>query len=97
MPLIRVSEALEKQGGEAPARDQDSLQVVVYSDQGRSVGLVVDRILDIVEESFVLQPQAGREGVSGSGVIQKQVTDILDVPGLLAAHADLWPPARVGE
>jgi hypothetical protein len=46
---------------------------------------VVDRILDIVEESFVMQRQAGRTGVLGSAVIQKRVTDIVDVPGLIAA------------
>jgi len=46
---------------------------------------VVDRILDIVEESFVMQRQSGHSGVMGSAVIQKRVTDILDVPGLIAA------------
>jgi two-component system chemotaxis sensor kinase CheA len=85
MPLIRVSEVLESQRGQAVETVQDSLHVVVYSDQGRSVGLVVDRILDIVEESFVLERQAGRKGVLGSAVIQKRVTDVLDVPGLIAA------------
>ncbi len=83
MPLVRVSSALG-QGSESAA-SRDSLHVVVYSDHGRSVGLVVDRILDIVEESFVLDRQSSRQGVLGSAVIQKRVTDILDVPGLIAA------------
>jgi two-component system chemotaxis sensor kinase CheA len=48
---------------------------------------VVDRILDIVEEAFVMQTQTGRKGLLGSAVIQKRVTDILDVPGLIAAAA----------
>ena len=85
MPLLRVSEVLESKRGKSEHKDQEPLHVVVYSDQGRSVGLVVDRILDIVEESFVMQPQAGRKGILGSAVIQKRVTDILDVPGLIAA------------
>ncbi len=85
MPLIRVSEALEGRYRKAAESEQESLQVVVYSDKGRSVGLVVDRILDIVEESFVMQRQTGRNGILGSAVIQKRVTDILDVPGLIAA------------
>jgi len=46
---------------------------------------VVDRILDIVEESFAVERQTGRKGVLGSAVIQKRVTDLLDVPGLIAA------------
>ena len=85
MPLVRVSEVLESKGGKAAENGQESLHVVVYADKGRSVGLVVDRILDIVEESFVMQRQTGRKGVMGSAVIQKRVTDILDVPALIAA------------
>ncbi len=85
MPLVRVSEVLESKRAKTAGKAQESLHVVVYSDKGRSVGLVVDRILDIVEESFVMQRQSGREGVMGSAVIQKRVTDILDVRGLIAA------------
>jgi len=84
MPLVRVSEVLGSKFRKTEDNAEESLHVVVYSDQGRSVGLVVDRILDIVEESFVMQPQAGRKGILGSAVIQKRVTDILDVPGLIA-------------
>jgi len=85
MPLVRVSEVLEGRDRHAVPAGQESLQVVVYSDKGRSVGVVVERILDIVEESFVMQRQTGRTGILGSAVIQKRVTDILDVPGLIAA------------
>jgi len=84
MPLVRVSEVLESKRQKTDDNGQESLHVVVYSDKGRSVGLVVDRILDIVEESFVMQRQTGRKGVLGSAVIQKRVTDILDVAGLIA-------------
>ncbi len=87
MPLVRVSEVLDSNLQKKVDQDQESLHVVVYMHNGRSVGLVVDRILDIVEESFVTQPQSGRKGVLGSAVIQKRVTDILDVPGLIAAAA----------
>jgi len=83
MPLLRVSEVLAGRLRKPIEDRQESLQVVVYAGQGRSVGLVVDRILDIVEESFVMQRQSGRKGVMGSAVIQKRVTDILDVPGLI--------------
>ena len=85
MPLVRVSNVLESKHRKAAEGEPESLHVVVYADQGRSVGLVVDRILDIVEETFVMQRQTGRKGVMGSAVIQKRVTDILDVPGLIAA------------
>jgi two-component system, chemotaxis family, sensor kinase CheA len=82
MPLIRVSEVLRAQNG-ARTDDSKPIQVVVYSEQGRSVGLVVDRILDIVEETFVPQQPSRRAGLLGSAVIQKRVTDLLDVRGLV--------------
>jgi two-component system chemotaxis sensor kinase CheA len=84
MPLLRVSKVLESHHTQDASREE-SLQVVVYADQGHSVGLVVDRILDIVEEAFVMQRETRRAGVKGSAIIQKRVTDILDVPGLIAA------------
>jgi two-component system chemotaxis sensor kinase CheA len=70
----------------------------VYRNGGRSLGLVVDRILDIVEEEVILEAPAARPGVLGSAVIQGQVTEILDVPGAIevidpttAAAAEVGP------
>ena len=88
MPLIRVSDFMgtghdEKSSGNSDG--SEAIQVVVYSEQGRSVGLVVDRIIDIVEETIVLQQPSPRAGVLGSAVIQQRVTDLLDVHGLVRA------------
>jgi two-component system chemotaxis sensor kinase CheA len=85
MPLVRVSEVLKTTRQKTADSGPRALQVVVYSENGRSVGLVIDRILDIVEESFVIQPDTGRTGVLGSAVIQQRTTEVLDVRGLLAA------------
>jgi len=90
MPLIRVAEALdlpESERSETADDGQAPLQVVVYADQGRSVGLVVERILDIVEEDVVLDRLAERAGILGTAVVQQRVTDMLDVQGVVrAAH-----------
>ncbi len=84
MPLIRLSRILELSSGAAAApAGEERMQVVVYSESGRSVGLIVDRIVDIVDEKLVLQNPAQRRGVLGSSVIQKRVTDLLDVPGVV--------------
>jgi two-component system chemotaxis sensor kinase CheA len=81
MPLVRVSDILQIN---VEARDpNDSLQVVVYSERGRRVGLVVDRILDIVEENVVIQNPSQRDGIRGSMVIQSRVTDLLDIPTIV--------------
>ncbi|MFZ0734538.1 MAG: chemotaxis protein CheW [Candidatus Sulfotelmatobacter sp.] len=84
MPLIRLSRVLASAGKEPAIASEDvRLQVVVYSEAGRSVGLVVDRIVDIVDETLTVENPAERKGVLGSSVIQKRVTDLLDVPGVV--------------
>jgi two-component system chemotaxis sensor kinase CheA len=59
------------------------MQVVVYSEHGRSVGLVVGRINDIVEETVTIERAAQSQGILGSIVIQQRVTDLLDVPAVI--------------
>ncbi len=57
---------------------------------------MVDHILDIVDESYVLDRQMARPGVLGSAVIQRRVTDVVDVAGLIArAQPALRPEACV--
>ena len=68
--------------------ENDALHVIVASlGQERSVGLVVDRILDIVEERLTVRGTASRDGVFHTTVIQDQVTELLDV-GRLIRRAD---------
>jgi two-component system chemotaxis sensor kinase CheA len=88
LPLIRLKEVLpghsdERSTKEATAADSELLQVVVYADRDRSVGLVVDRILDIVETQLEVRHDVQRPGILGSAVIQQRVTDLLDVPGVI--------------
>lgn len=83
LPLIPVSKYLPVT--EAAASTNDPMQVVVYSEQGRSVGLVVSKISDIVHESITVRREAKRNGIAGSAVIQNRVTDLLDVPGIIRA------------
>ncbi|HXG18157.1 MAG TPA: chemotaxis protein CheW [Methylomirabilota bacterium] len=79
MPLVRLAQTL----GLASGEERDPLQVVVYSYQGRSIGLVVDRILDIVEETVIVQSRSHRAGILGSAVIQQRVMDLVDVHGVI--------------
>jgi two-component system chemotaxis sensor kinase CheA len=78
LPLCSVAEAL---GSYGTGSEDGPLQVVVYSSKGRSIGLVVERILDIVAEAYAKKP-AGGGALSGVAVIQGKVTDILDVEAL---------------
>jgi two-component system chemotaxis sensor kinase CheA len=73
----------EKGGPEAPVADD--LQVIVYTAGGRSIGLVVDRILDVVEEPLSIEPTGRREGILGTMVVGGRVTEVVDVEGLIQA------------
>ena len=84
LPLIRVSEFV-KAGSGHNSETKDSMQVVVYSEQGRSVGLVVGAINDIVEESITIRRDSAADGILGSVVIQDRVTDLLDVSAIVRA------------
>jgi len=57
----------------------DGIPVVVYEHRGRSVGLVIDEILDIVDTQMTIEPVADRIGIVGAAVIEGHVTDVLDV------------------
>ncbi len=83
LPLILVSKYLPS--AEAAAVTTDPMQVVVYSESGRSVGLVVSKISDIVHEAITVRRATRRNGIAGSVVIQNRVTDLLDVPGIIRA------------
>jgi two-component system chemotaxis sensor kinase CheA len=103
MPLLRVSDLLPSHSGHGRSNGNGkpdlaaTLQVVVYSEQGRSVGLVVDRILDIVEETIVPQQPSKRDGLLGSAVIQQRVTDLLDVRGFVrTANPDFFEAPVTG-
>ena len=82
LPLLGLSALL----GWPAAEVRDPQQVVVFSKRGRSVGLVVDQILDIVDESCVVQTRSRRPGTLGSVVIQERVTDLLDIEAVLRRH-----------
>jgi two-component system chemotaxis sensor kinase CheA len=81
MPLIRLSEVLG--GGLETSDDRETVQVVVYRDNGRSIGLIVEQIADIVEEQVLVQSDAPGDHFSGTAVVQGRVTDILNVRGVI--------------
>jgi two-component system, chemotaxis family, sensor kinase CheA len=69
--------------------------------EGRSFGLVVERILDIVEDRADVKSAATRPAVLYSVVIGERATELLDIPAILRiaesyiAHST--PAARSAE
>jgi len=81
MPLVDIVRAL---GGESDTSG-GARRVVVYALDGRSYGLVVERIVDILECEVKLHRSDNQPGILGSAVVQKRVTDFLDIPALVAS------------
>jgi two-component system chemotaxis sensor kinase CheA len=91
LPLVRLSHLLGAYS-EEPAGG--AVSVVVYSEGGRSVALVVDRIVDIAENSTAARRDVDEDGLVGSAVIQQRVTELLDVRrAILAADPNFYRDA----
>jgi two-component system chemotaxis sensor kinase CheA len=89
LPLVRLNVVLEERRVRLralqapPAPDSGPIQVLVLHHDGRSFGLVVERILDIVEDRADVKSAATRASVLYSVVIGDRVTELLDIPAVL--------------
>lgn len=84
MPLMRLAGTTCELSENTNITDAP-IRVVVYRLGDRSFGLVVDRVLDIVEHEGALQRCQNRPGILGSSIVQGRVTDFLDVPFLISS------------
>lgn len=99
MPLVYISDVLPERRKEKRAQEKssitgkDSIHIVVYTRNERSVGVVVNDILDIVDDTLSVKQPPGREGVLFSAVIQNRVTELLDIEAIInAAGPKLFEP-----
>ncbi|MFI5840493.1 chemotaxis protein CheW [Catenuloplanes sp. NPDC051500] len=81
LPLVRLSYLL----GAMPEETGETVSVVVYSEGERSVALVVDKIVDIVEDAMTARRNVDDDGLVGTAVIQQRVTELLDVRRAIVA------------
>jgi two-component system chemotaxis sensor kinase CheA len=89
LPLVPLGPALDP-GSEDTAGRQDPVQVIVFSDGERGIGILVDQILDIVEETLAIKQATQRPGLLGSAVIGQKVTDLLDLQTVIARGTEDW-------
>lgn len=81
MPLVQMDGVNVATSGSQP--------ILVFADDGRSMGLVVDEIIDIVEERLNIEVAGSQSGILGSAVIKGQATEVIDVGHFLPmAFAD---------
>jgi two-component system chemotaxis sensor kinase CheA len=99
LPMVRLDRHLGAYG----ENDREVLEVIVYSDHGRSVAIVVEEILDIVDGEAAVRSDIDDLGLLGSAVLGDKVTELLDVraailaadPAFYSAPAPLATPAGV--
>ena len=89
LPLVPLRDVLDAGAGDHD-HTADPVQVVVFNDGDRSVGLVVDQILDVAEEAVTVRQKSGRKGLLGSAVVGKRVTDFLDLNQVIHAATETW-------
>jgi two-component system, chemotaxis family, sensor kinase CheA len=101
MPVLELSSLVPERRvlkRTEPKLPGDIIQMVVFSNDGAHVGLIVDQIVDIIEDSLANQRPPGRPGVLGSVVIAGRVTELLDVEAALrrARPGAAWAARTTG-
>jgi two-component system chemotaxis sensor kinase CheA len=89
LPLVRLSSLLGELSEEPTG---DTVSAVVYTEGDRSVALVVDRIVDIVEDAVSVRRDLSTDHMLTTAVVEQQVTELLDVrQAILAADPYFYP------
>jgi two-component system chemotaxis sensor kinase CheA len=75
--------------GQSNEAQTDPIQVVVFSNEENTIGLIVDQIVDIVEEAVTMRrPKSPKPGILGSAVVGKKVADFLDLQSIIEATGE---------
>ncbi len=83
MPLISMSDDVR-------VKAEGAQSLLVFSDGSRSMALVVDEIVDIVDDNLDIQVASDNPGVLGSAIVRGQATEIIDVGHFLPLAFEDW-------
>jgi two-component system chemotaxis sensor kinase CheA len=83
MPLVRATDDVR-------VRSEGAQPLLVFSDEGRSMGLMVDEIVDIVEDRLEVEVGSDNPAILGSAVIKGQATEIIDIGYFLPLAFGDW-------
>jgi len=64
--------------------------VLVFTDKGRSMGLAVDEVVDIVRDRMAIELSSGDSALLGSAIIAGKATDIVNVGHFLTVAFSDW-------
>jgi len=94
LSLISLRSVLEP---DSPCEEAaDPVQVIVFHEGDVNMGLVVDQILNVTEESITVRQRLDRKGLLGSAVVGARVTDFLDLSEVIRSAKGSWPPSAHG-
>ena len=89
LPLVFLDERPDALSGQS--NTQEMMQVVVFANGDRRVGLLVDRVIDIVSERVDIRRQsAGSSLLLGSALIGGKITDLLDLHAVVGMAGENW-------
>jgi two-component system chemotaxis sensor kinase CheA len=89
LPLVPL-EAVLSGGNEGDSMTADPVQVVVIKEDDRMLGMVVEEILDIIEDRLEARQESSHRGLLGAAVMQKKITDVLDLQPVIDWVGDAW-------
>ncbi len=84
LPLVRLAPAI---GLPETDDDRETLSVIVHEDRMARIGIIVDRVVDVVETELERSEVGVRPGVLGSAVISDKVTDLVDLESVVGMGA----------
>jgi len=71
-------------------KESGKQETLVFSDNGRSMGLVVDEVVDIVRDRMAIELSSARPGLLGSAIISGKAVDVVDVGHFLTQAFTDW-------
>jgi len=83
MPLVSMNKDVCVKG-------EGAQPLLVFSDGSRSMALVVDEIVDIIDDNLDIQVASDTPGVLGSAIVRGQATEIVDVGHFLPLAFEDW-------
>jgi len=83
MPLVPI-------GGNRELAKTGRQPILVFADDDRSMGLIVEEIVDIVEDRINVQLKAEQPGLMGSAIIGGKATDVIDAGHYLSQAFGDW-------
>ena len=84
MPLFTM------EGSEEPTSENGRRPVLVFSEQGRNLGLMVNEIVDIIETPLNVELSGESDGFVGSAIINDAATEVIDVGYYVNLAFDDW-------